>query len=231
MFWKNKKIATPNEESCSDDLFRFLADQLKKNGRIRAEDMITAAASITGEICIEAAGNFNPRKHEFPPGRRIFSDKVNELFFGDSSSNEISSLPADSIVGTLRDAVLKSGYELSDFPDLKQIFQHFAANVGKSEWGKVPLSVPDDNKPSILPIAVTYESRSAVDKFFQTLNGPRARLRASVLTLAKVLIAVQQVMDRKLALLLALESVNGMAKTAPMTDEAMAAAKKNASGR
>jgi len=231
MFWKNKEISTPNEESCSDDLFRFLADRLKKNGRIRAEDMITAAASITGEICIEAAGNFNPRKHEFPPGQRIFSDKVNELFSGDSSSNEISSLPADSIVGTLRDAVLKSGYELSDFPDLKLIFQHFAANVGKSEWGKVPLSVPDDNKPSILPIAVTYESRSAVDKFFQKLNGPRARLRASVLTLAKVLIAVQQVMDKKLALLLALESVNGMAKTAPMTDEAMAAAKKSASRR
>jgi hypothetical protein len=49
-------------------------------------------------------------------------------------------------------------------------------------------------------------------------------LHAGILTLAGVLIAVQNAIDKKIALLLALETVNGMAKTATMTDEAMEAA-------
>ena len=141
--------------------------------------------------------------------------------------NEISAAPADSVVGTLRDNLLASAYAKSDFPPLKVIFQHFAANIGNpSDWGKVPLSVPEANRPFVLPLRVTFETRPTVDRLFQPLATPRERLRAAVLTLSKVLIAVQEVIDKKVALLLALEAVNGMAKTAPMTEEAMAMAKK-----
>ena len=48
-------------------------------------------------------------------------------------------------------------------------------------------------------------------------------------SLAEALIAVQRTIDKKVALLLALETVNGMAKTAPMTDEAMNSLKKKGS--
>jgi hypothetical protein len=41
---------------------------------------------------------------------------------------------------------------------------------------------------------------------------------------------VRDVIDKRIALLLALQTVNGMAKTAPMTDKAMVAAKAKASG-
>lgn len=226
MFWNKDKSAPEPIEKCSDALFQFLADGLKKDGRIRAEDIITAAASITGELCIEVAGNFNPRKHSLVPGSRVFSDKVNELFAGDSAEVRVDGLPSESIVGTLRDKLLESGYAASDFPELKTIFEHFVANIGKaSDWGRVPLSVPEGNRPFILPLQVAYETRPAVDRIFSALASPRERLHAGALTLAKALIAVQQVIDKRVALLLALQTVNGMAKTAPMTDEAMAAAK------
>jgi len=81
----------------------------KTVGGVRAEDMITAAASITGELCIETAGDFNPRKHQFVPGSRVFSDKVNELIFGDDPEAAIDAIPAAFIVGLLRNRLHGSG--------------------------------------------------------------------------------------------------------------------------
>jgi hypothetical protein len=224
MFWKKKTSAT-TEESCAQALFKTLAESLTKNGRTRAEDLITASASIAAELCIEVAGNFNPRNHKFVPGSRVFSDKVNELLAG--NSDDIETAPAESIVGTLRDKLLVAGYTSADFPSLKTVFEHFAANVGKpSDWGKVPLSVSEENKPSVLPLRVAYETRATVDRVFHSLVSPPLKLRAATLTLAEVLIAVQHVIKKNTALLLALETVNGMAKTAPMTDDAIASANK-----
>jgi hypothetical protein len=137
MFWNKQKGQVRADEKCADALFVVLTDNLKKDGRIRAEDVIAAAASITGERCIEAAGNFNSRKHNFVPGSRVFSDKVNELISGDSAGNDLDAVPAESIIGILRDRLLPSGYAKSDFSPLTVIFEHFAANVGRpSEWGE-----------------------------------------------------------------------------------------------
>jgi hypothetical protein len=229
MFWKSKEPQKSVEVRCAESLFQTIASGLKKNGRIRTEDCIVAIASILAEQCIEVAGNFNPRKHQFVPGSRVFSDKVNELFSGDLPIGNIGDIPASSIVGKLRELLLPAGYHVSDFPSLDLIFEQFAANVGKaSDWGKVPWSVPEPNLPLILPLRVAYTTRSTVDQIFQPLASPQQKLNASIFALAKVLIEVQQVIDRKIALLLAIETINGMAKTAPMTDEAMAAAKERA---
>jgi len=231
VFWKKEAPPLTTVERCARALFQALADGLKKNGRIRAEDMITAAASITAESCIGVAGDYNPRKHNLVPGSRVFSTKVNELFSGDSRDESIDSPPAGSIVGMLRDKLLASGYDRSDFPSLKKIFQYFAASAGKpSTWGSVAVSIPQGNAPSILPLRVAYETRPTVDRIFQPLTNPQERLHASVLALAEALIAVREVIDRKIALLLALQIVNGMAKTAPMTDDAMEAARKRSGG-
>jgi len=231
MFWQKKAPNTTAVESCAHALFKTLADNLRKNGRIRCEDIITAAASIVAEACIAAAADYNLRKHEFVPGSRVFSTRVNELFSGDVPDEGIDSPPSGSIVGVLRDRLVVSGFDRSDFPQLKKIFQDFAAGVGKpSTWGSVPLSVPSENAPSILPLRFAYETRSTVDSLFKPLTNPQDRLHASVLALAETLIAVRQVIDRRTALLLALEIINGMAKTAPMTDDAMKAAKKQSGG-
>src|SRR5258708_8751758 len=100
MFWKkNKPRAPADEESCANALFHALAESLKTDGRIRAEDIITAAASITGELCIEAAGDFSPRNQRFGPGSRVFSEKVNELFSGNSTNHDIEAVPTQNILG------------------------------------------------------------------------------------------------------------------------------------
>src|SRR5260370_31095404 len=132
----------------------------------------------------------------------------------------MKAVPAESIVGILRDKVLAAGYTKSDLPSLKSIFEHFAADIGKpSDWGKVPLSVAADNRPLVLPLRVAYETRSTVDRLFQPLTNPQERLRAAVLTLSHVLIVVYQCIDKKIALLFRLCTVHGIAQTAPMTDE------------
>ena len=218
MFWKQK---FPPIESCAHALYKALANALTKDGRIRVEDLISAAASIVGEATLNAAGDFNPREHQFTPGARVFSDKANDLFCGDKDFNEA---PAISIVGILSEKLPKCGFTKVDFPPLKEIFAYFAANIGKEEeWGKVPLSVPKDNHPFILPLRASYELRPTVDKIFTPLGDNQdQRLQAATFALAEVLCKTRDVLDRRIAITLALETVNGMAKTAPMTDAAMA---------
>src|SRR6266853_4301544 len=54
MFWKKDKPKVPAEdENRANSLFHLLAESLKKDGRIRAEDIITAAASVTAELCVQ----------------------------------------------------------------------------------------------------------------------------------------------------------------------------------
>jgi hypothetical protein len=210
----------------------MLVEGLKEVGRVRAEDLLTAAASIAGERCIEAAGDLNPRKHQLAPGSRMFSDKINKLFCGDSLPVSLDTVPAESIVGVLRDKLLLTGYGEADFPSFEMLIEHFVANIGKkSDWGKVPLAVPEENQPSILPLQVVYETRAIVDRILQPLANPKEKLRAAVLALAESLEAVQGVIDKKIALLLALQMVNGMSKTAPMTDEAMQSLRKENSAQ
>jgi hypothetical protein len=222
MFW-NKKTTTV--ESCAHALYEALTKALTQNGRIHVEDLISAAAAIVGEKCIEAAGDFNPRDHQFSPGQRVFSQKANELFSGDKDINDA---PTDSVVGVLCDKLLSNGFTKSDFPpSLKEIFTYFAANVGKPEdWGKVPLSIPKDNYPFIMPLRAAYELRLTVDKLFAPLGDDhKQKLQAATLALAETLCKTRDVLNRQIAIKLALETVNGMSKTAPMTDAAFAKVK------
>lgn len=225
MFWKRK--AESPVQKCGRALYDATCGAVKRDGGIRVEDLITVLASIVGELCIETAGDFNPRKHSFTPGSRAFSDRANCLFCGDVATDDLDQIPSASVVGMLRERLLPAGYSKADFPSLRTVFEHFAANIGKpSDWGKVPLAVPEANHPFVLPLRVAYESRAMVDRNLQSLS-PDERLQAGVFALSEALIAVQKAIDRKTVMLLALQMVNGMAKTAPMTDEAMEAAKKN----
>jgi hypothetical protein len=223
MFWNKKQPQEPKAtiEACAHALYEALAKGLTKNGRIHVEDLISAAAAIVGEASIDAAGDFNPLSHEFAPGGRVFSTNANVLISGDKDFDEA---PADSIVGILKEKLTNCGFTKADFPILKDVFTYFAANVGKKEdWGKVPLSVSKDHHPFILPLRAAYEIRPTVDKCFAPLgNNRQQKLQAATLTLAETLCKTRDVLDRRIAITLALETVNGMAKTAPMTDAAMA---------
>jgi hypothetical protein len=231
MFWKKKTADkrtsdhSIHESPCALQLYEYLCQTTKKDGRIRVEDLITTAASVVAEVCLETAGDFNPRQHKLVPGSRVFSTKVNQLFCGDVQ--DLDAVPSETIVGMMRVRLIAGGYDKSDFPTLESIFKNYAANIGKAaEWGKVPLSVPAGHLPFVLPLRVAYEARPAVDRIFQPLTTSEQKLRAATQGLIKALIAVRDAIDHKIVLALALEIINGMAKTAPMTAEAMAAVSK-----
>jgi hypothetical protein len=73
---------------------------------------------------------------------------------------------------------------------------------------------------------VAYETRAAVDQSLKPLGGNHSqRLRAATLALAKAICETRDVLSRTIATTLAIETINGMSKTAPMTDAAIAAIK------
>jgi PQQ-like domain len=218
MFWKRKQ-KDPIETS-ADALYAALKTTITQGGRIRVEDLISAAAAIVGEAAITRAADFDPRRHEYPPGARVFSTKINTLICDDESLQEA---PSDSIIGDLRDRLYGCGFALSDFPNLEDVFSHFAANIGKKEdWGRVPLSIEQQHRPFAQPLRIAYESRSIVDSSLAPLgDDPARRLRAATAVLARALCETRDVLARNAATTLAIETINGMAKTAPMTDAMM----------
>lgn len=197
------------------------------DGRIHVEDAISAAATIVAERCIDAAGDFPLRDHELTPGSRAFSTRANELISGDVSAGGVSQIPADSIVGVLRARLDRRVYSDAEFPHLPEVFSQFAARIGDpADWGRVPLSVHQDHYPNILPLQIAYDTRARVDDVLSPVRDDKARcLRIATESLAEILTEVASAIDHKLALTLAVETINGMAKTAPMTDRAMREAK------
>ena len=218
MFWKRK----PRDpiETCADVLYSALKGVVTQGGRIRVEELISAAAAIVGEAAIARAGDFDPRRHEYPPGTRVFSTKINQLICDDKSFQEA---PTDSIVGDLRERLVACGFSQSDFPKMQGIFKHFAENIGKQEeWGKVPLSIAQQHYPFAQPLRIAYETRAIVESSLAPLGDDKGdRLRATTAVLARALCETRDALNRVIGTTLAIETVNGMAKTAPMTDAAM----------
>ncbi len=205
---------------CAENLSRAIVEGLKDHsGRVRVEDVVTVAAAVNAELCIEASRHIHPRNHQLRPGSVVLAPRLNELFCGDVL--EVEKMPSETLIGSLRDEITKYGYAISDFPSIStDVFQYFAANVGKSSrFGEVPLSVPDLNRPSIPPLPAGCLARPLVDQAFQPLTSTQERLQAGMLTLAEALKIARRVMDEKIALLLALQILNGVSKMAPITDE------------
>lgn len=194
-----------------------------QNGRIRVEDAISAAATIVGERYIDAAGDYSLRDHELTPGSQAFSTRANELICGDVADGGVNQIPKDSIVGLLRSRLDTQVYTDEDFPPLSEVFKRYAAQVGNSAgWGKVPLSITEDHLPLVPPLRVGYETRARVDDILSPVREDRARcLRIATESLAEILTMAASAIDHKLALTLAIETINGMSKTAPMTLKVM----------
>jgi hypothetical protein len=205
--------------SIVDYILKALTD---KDGRIRAEDAVSAAATIVAERCIDAAGNFDLRNHDYHPGSRVFSETTNALFSGDSDN--LDAVPETSILWILRSRLDPQAYTRETFPSLTDVFKAFASRIGDpKDWGKVPLSVPEDNQPFVLPLKVGYETRAYVDEVFMPIRENKVLcLRVATEALAAILNMISNVMNPRIALTLAIETINGMMKTAPMTAKALA---------
>ena len=201
-----------------------------RNNRIRAEDAICAAAAIVGERCIDAAGDYPLREHDIIPGQRVFSTKANELLCGDSLETGIE---PNSIFGLILARVKPAAYPPAAFPDARSVFTGYAAGIGKTEdWGKVPVTVPPNHQPWIIPLQFGYDTRDEIDSILKPVEADKIRcLRIAVGALVDLLNQMAGAIDPALALLLAFEICNGMAKTAPMTKKAFLTVKNSAPGK
>lgn len=202
------------------------------SGRIRVEDAISVAATIVGERCIDAAGEYPMRDHAFPPGSRVFSDRVNQLLCGDDVSVPISEIPTATVLGQLRRRLDPGTYRDEEFPAMRDVVQTFASRTGVSDdWGKVPLSVPAEHLPWMLPLQAGYETRAQVDGIVGPMREDPIRcLRIATDALAEILMMVATSIQTRLALAIAIETLHGMAKTAPMTEKAMTEAQRTPRG-
>lgn len=232
----SKNPALDSELAAGKALAEHLMNGLRDpDGRVRVEDLIAGTATIVGEQCIGAAGDIDPRQHSLVPGSRVLSDAVNELLVGNVTSDRWGDYPLTSVCGALKMILTtKGGYAESDLCSMPELFAGFASKVAQggadatSEWGKVPLSIDAAHHPRFLPLRLAFETRGLVDQIFAAFGTDvNKRLMASTFALAHVLIWVADAIDRKLAVRLAMEMVNGMSKTAPMTLEALERASKD----
>lgn len=192
---------------------------------VPAKETVGAMAAVVGERCLDAAGEVSVRGHKFVVGQRIFSDRVNFLMTGDNPDGDFLTISGRTIFGAIRDQLAGSRYRREHFPRLESIFAGFASRIGDpKDWGKVPLSLPAEQWPERLPLRVAFDTRADVDAALGEPRGDKARA-LNVCTLALVLMLSDAKLTRDLepaaALALTFETINGMAKTAPMTDKAV----------
>lgn len=218
---------SPAVRSASETLSTAALSRVKDpaTGRVRVEDYLAVLASITGEAALVASGVIDVEAAGLTPGSPIFGDPMNALLTGDQL--DPAKAPATSVVGVLVGALVPETVPLEAFGELERIYRQVATGVGSVAWGMVPLSVPDDNCPAVLPIQVAFELRPAVETALGASGLPASgRHVLCALALANGLRLVGDAMDRQVAVTLSLEIAFGMAKMTPMSRaafEAMAA--------
>jgi len=196
------------------------------HGRIRVEDLLTAAAAVTGQSCIAALGEIDPDKHDLPPGQAVFSDAMNALLCHDAKSWDDGAL-AGSLFGAIRSGAIEAGYDAAAFPPLEGVFSNHAASLNANEdprktWGRVALSVGADHLPTLPPLRYAYELRAKTQEIWANLGvKPKDQPAVCATALTTLLGRIRGAIAPATALAIVFETLNGMAKMAPMTPRHM----------
>jgi hypothetical protein len=136
-------------------------------------------------------------------------------------ATDLDQVSVDTVVGVLVAELVPGAYARDDFEPLEGVYRRVAEGVGAAPWGGVAAGVPDGNQPTILPIQVAFELRSAVDAAVERAGlPPRRRHVVCAKALAEGLRQVRGAIDPKIALTLSLDVVFTMAKTVPMSRKA-----------
>jgi hypothetical protein len=192
-------------------------------GHCRCEDAISAVAAFTGETILRRANDFDFENHTFNPGQPVFSQRVTSLLSGDRAAwREIPNKTTFGMLYALLPNHPTHPYSRESFPDVGDIYRRYAMargrGVSKADWGKVPLSVPAKHFPSekFPALRAAYEIRCFINKRWDTDSLYPANAAAMAeLALLMILLGMRNDIAPEVGLLLALETVNAMAKTAP----------------
>jgi hypothetical protein len=202
-------------------LHKALAISEYPPGRYRSEEVISAIAAFAGECQMRRAGEVDFSTAKFTPGQAVFSARINNLLSGDQTG--WASVPASSAFGSIFQILTHLSthpWSPSLFPNPADIYSTYAAAAGTArKWGFAPLSVPQQNHPRIPPLRAAFDLRNAVYK-----SGPHPQpsanelAAAAVMSLIKALIKVRGSIDDTVVLTLAFETLNALAKTAPVLE-------------
>lgn len=183
---------------------------------VRVEDYLTSLAAATGEAALAAAG-FPVTTHDLPAGSPVFVEAVNAVLTGDP-------LPPSGLAppGTVWSVLHAAGLPL---PDPGELYRQHAATVGSAGWGFVATTVPEANRPRVMPLRAAYELRPTVlDVERAAAATPAQRHLVTATALVQAVAQTAQAIAVPVGVRLACEVLVAMAKTAPMTDAAFRAA-------
>ena len=211
--------SNPIDENQPKMIVDYIYASVRTHKGIRVEDAICLVAAIVAERCVEVADEYSINTHDFEPGSVIFSEKINELLVGKNDVLNWDQLPADCVFAQIKSKI-ESQFEMTYFPSLTELFKTFTKNVGKTEWGNLNLTVPDENKPFLLPLQAGFESRKFINQNFGKENKEKL-LQITLDSLAMILLQTQAALNPAISLALTFEIINGMSKTATLTDKKM----------
>lgn len=113
--FKKKKDAN----SIRREIVDFTYDAVQNKNGVRVEDAICLISTIVAEKCIDLAGQYNLYDHDYPPGQRMFSDKINQILSEDISTDNWEELTPESVFGLLYEN-LKRQIPTDKFPSIKE---------------------------------------------------------------------------------------------------------------
>ena len=200
----------------------FEARLMDADGRIRVEDLLSAAAAVCGEACIAAAGEIDPQHHALEPGSAVLSDRVNAILVADAPNWGGA---ATSVFGIVRGGALAQGYARGRLPADRRADPALRRGARRGR-GAVGLRAAERARgPPAVRAAACARPTSCGRRLERCSPSsgcpPRSGRRRAPSRSSSSSARVRDAIDHGVATRLVLETVNGMAKTAPMTDEHM----------
>ncbi|HEV2638707.1 MAG TPA: hypothetical protein VGX23_26400 [Actinocrinis sp.] len=192
----------------------------EETGRVRVEDYLTLLASAAGEAVLVASGIVDVEFNDLNPGGAILGAAINDVLSGDKAS--FTGLPADSALGILVERLVPDVFPIELFGSMDDLFKHVVTNFGQAPWGEVATTVPERNKPAILPLKAAFDLRDAVTAVQEELGLPVAQRHIPcVNALAFALEQTKSAIESDVAVTLSLEVLFTMSKMVPVPKHAL----------
>lgn len=209
----------PSDERLTRKLVNYVYDSIQTKKGVRVEDALCVMATIVAERCIEVANEFSINEHQFEPGSAVFSEKINKILVGPIATDNWDKLPIECVFARIKSKI-DPYFDDSSYPSLIKVFENHAKSAGETEWGNLSLNIPEDNKPFFLPLRAGYETRKFIDQNINIENSEKT-LQIAINSISRVLIETKKALDSSIALTMIFEIINGMSKTATMTEQKM----------
>ena len=188
------------------ELTRLLVRSYQSERGVHAETVIGAAAALAGDFALRAVER-NP-----PASGYIVSKKAGALLFGTDP------LGITGLCGVIRQGAVKAGADESAIPELEDITARIKEAMEGGPYP--PLSVPEEHYPREWSPNACPRLRAAVDEICRShgLTGPKAAT-ALVIACAFLINETRQVLPPEIGARIALETMIGVARMAPLTEE------------